>query len=284
MMLQCRRTCALVTAAIWIAGCGPDAPRNTTTADAAGPVAEQAATDDAKAPAAPMPDLRTTLVAYRWQLETGTDASGQSIGALFPGPENLLGVEFDDTQLGVTGGCNRLSVGYQLLEPAQLQLGPGRSTMMACPPPLADADAALAKFLTGTLQAEITGETGAPVLRLAAVDGTALTFNGQPTPETRFGGPGTRAFLEVSPEPCGPPAPSSRPCLMVRDRHFDEQGLPSGTPGEWRALPEGIEGYTPVAGEQHVVRVKRFETPGPAGGEPAVRFVFDMIVETRTIQ
>jgi hypothetical protein len=65
---------------------------------------------------------------------------------------------------------------------------------------------------------------------------------------------------------------------------FDEQGLPSGTPGEWRALPEGIEGYTPVAGEQQVVRVKRFESPGTAGGAPAVHYVFDMIVETRTIQ
>jgi len=65
---------------------------------------------------------------------------------------------------------------------------------------------------------------------------------------------------------------------------FDEQGLPAGTPGEWRALPEGIEGYAPVAGEQQVVRVKRFEAPGTAGGEPMVHYVFDMIVETRTVQ
>ena len=284
MLLYRRITCAVVTAAVWIAGCSPSPPPSTTAADAAAPAAAQAAIGDAAAKSAPMPALSTTLAAYRWQLESATDASSQSIGAFFPGPENLLGVEFGDGQLGVTGGCNRLSVGYQLLEPAQLQLGPGRSTMMACPPPLADADAAFAKFLTGTLQAEIKGETGAPVLRLAAVDGTTLTFNGQPTPETRFGGPGTRAFLEVSPEPCAAPAPTAPPCLMVRDRHFDEQGLPSGTPGEWRALPEGIEGYTPAPGEQHVVRVKRFETPEAAGGEPAVHFVLDMIVETRTIQ
>lgn len=283
MLLQCRHACALVAVTVWFAGCSPK-PGSTTTADTAAPVPEQATTDAAAAQSAPMPALGATLNAYRWQLESATDPAGQSIGALFPGPENLLGVEFIDGQLGVTGGCNRIGVGYQVLEPAQLQLGQARSTMMACPPPLADADAAFAKFLTGTLQAEITGETGAPVLRLAAVDGTALTFKGQPTPETRFGGPGTRAFLEVSPEPCQPPASAARPCIMVRDRHFDEQGLPSGAPGEWRALPEGIEGYTPAAGEQHVVRVKRFETPGTAGGEPAVHFVLDMIVETRTIQ
>lgn len=109
-------------------------------------------------------------------------------------------------------------------------------------------------------------------------DGATLTFGGTPTPETRFGGPGARAFLEVSPEPCVAPAPATPPCLMVRDRHFDENGLASGVPGEWRALPEGIEGYAPVAGEQHVVRVKRFEQAGTE------HFVLDLIIETRTLQ
>jgi hypothetical protein len=71
---------------------------------------------------------------------------------------------------------------------------------------------------------------------------------------------------------------------MVRDRHFDEQGLASGTPGEWRALLEGIEGYAPVAGEQHVVRVKRFEQAGVAGSAPTEHFVLDLIIETRTVQ
>ena len=45
-----------------------------------------------------------------------------------------------------------------------------------------------------------------------------------------------------------------------------------------RALPDGIEGYTPVAGEQHVVRVKRFEQAGTE------HFVLDLIIETRTVQ
>jgi len=284
MLLQYRHACVLVAVAIGIAGCSPSPSGSATGSDAAAPAAGQGATAGAPIEAAPVPDLGSTLVAYRWRLESATDASGQPIDALFPGPEHLLGVEFIEGQLGVSGGCNRLGVGYQVLEPGQLQLGQARSTMMACPPPLADADAAMAKFLAGTLQAEIKGDAGAPVLRLAAVDGTALTFSGQPTPETRFGGPGTRAFLEVSPEACQPPAPTARPCLVVRDRFFDEQGLPSGTPGEWRALPEGIDGYTPTEGQQQVIRVKRFESPAVAGGEPTVHFVLDMIVESRTIQ
>jgi hypothetical protein len=155
--------------------------------------------------------------------------------------------------------------------------------MMGCPPPLAAADEAIASFLSGTLQAQVQGDTGAPVLRLAAVDGRVLDFKGTPTPETRFGGPGTRAFLEISPEACEAPA-TSPACLKVRDRHFDEQGLRSGEPGEWRALPGGIEGYAPTPGQQQVVRVKRFEAPAAAGGDPTVHFIFDMIVESRTVQ
>jgi hypothetical protein len=142
--------------------------------------------------------------------------------------------------------------------------------------PVTEGDGA--KFLSGTLQVAVAGEAGAPQLRLASADGTTLTLGGTPTPETRFGGPGARAFLEVSPEPCVAPAPATPPCLMVRDRHFDENGLASGVPGEWRALPEGIEGYAPVAGEQHVVRVKRFEQAGTE------HFVLDLIIETRTLQ
>jgi heat shock protein HslJ len=266
---------ALAVAALCLAGCSPSAPPESATPAPAAPAAEPAAV------ATPALDLGTTLVAYRWQLTAATDAAGQSIATMFPGPDNLLGLEFAEGNLGVTGGCNRIGMGYQLLDGKQLQLTPGRSTMMACPPPLADADAAMARFLTGTVAAELQGDAGAPVLRLAAADGSALSFNGTPTPETRFGGPGTRAFLEVSPKPCEPPAAG---CLMVRDRAFDEQGLKVGEPGEWRALPSGIEGYSPVAGEQQVVRVKRFEQAATDGGAPTVHFVMDMVVQSSTVQ
>jgi heat shock protein HslJ len=271
---------ALVVTALCVAGCARSTPPESPAPEAATAPAV-ASTPAGLAVAAPTADTATTLVAYQWQLKSATDAAGQSIAALFPGPDNLLGLEFADGNLGVTGGCNRIGMGYQLLEGGQLQLSPGRSTMMACPPPLGDADAAIAKFLTGTVTAALQGDAAAPVLRLAAADGSTLTFSGTPTPETRFGGPGTRAFLEVSPKPCEPAAP---PCLMVRDRAFDEQGLQVGEPGEWRALPAGIEGYTPVAGEQHVVRVKRFEQAATDGGAPTVHFVLDLIIQTSTIR
>lgn len=229
----------------------------------------------------PAADVATALAAYQWQLVSAKDAAGQSIPAFFPARDQPLGLLAADGRLNVTGGCNRISAGYTWVDGGQLQVGPGQSTMMACPPPLADADAAVSRFLAGTLQVSIAEANGARQLRLAAADGATLTFDGTPTPETRFGGPGTRAFLEVSPDPCKLPAPMPRPCVMVRDRQFDENGLASGTPGEWRALPNGIEGYAPVPGEQQVVRVKRFEQ---AGNPPTEHFVFDLVVESRSVK
>jgi heat shock protein HslJ len=279
MPLQHPRRLALVVAALCVAGCARSTPPESPASEAAtAPAVASAPAGPATATPTPTPDTAATLVANLWQLQSATDGAGQSIAALFPNPDKPLGVQFADGRVNVTGGCNRLSAAYELPDAAQMQVGQGMSTMMACPPPLANADAAFAKFLGGTLQVAIEGGASAPQLRLASADGTTLTFGGTPTPETRFGGPGTRAFLEVSPEPCVAPAPSARPCLMVRDRHFDENGLASGTPGQWRALPAGIEGYAPVAGEQHVVRVKRFEQAGTE------HFVLDLIIETRTVQ
>lgn len=272
----------LVAAALCVGGCSPGTPppgdsTPATSADAGG-------TGAAAAPAAttPAPDAGATLTAYDWRLETATDAAGQPMAAFFPS-EAPLGLSFGDGRVNVTGGCNRMGAGYRLVDAATMELSPGASTMMACPPPLAAADAAFAGFLRGPLQVALDGQPGAPRLRLVGADGSTLSFGGTPTPETRFGGPGQRAFLEVSPQPCEPPAPTARPCLRVRDRHFDEQGLPGASPGEWRALPEGIEGYTPVDGEQQVVRVKRFETAA-AGAAPKVHYVFDLVVESRTLR
>jgi heat shock protein HslJ len=269
---------SLIVAALFLAGCAKSPPPESPAAEAV-PAATPAPAEPAAAP-----DTASTLTANQWQLKSATDAAGQSIAALFPSPDKPLGLLFGEGRINVTGGCNRMSAGYQLLDSAQLQSTPGPTTMMACPPPLGDADAAIAGFLNGTLQVAIEGDSGAPQLRLAATDGRVLIFGGTPTPETRFGGPGTRAFLEVSPKPCEAPASAAASCLTVRDRHFDEQGLESGTPGEWRALPEGIEGFTPAAGEQQVVRVKRFEQAGAAGGAPTEHFVFDMVVQSTTIR
>lgn len=269
----------LLAATLCLAACSQEKAPSATEAQ---PAAGDATMSVSPAPSSAALDLATTLPANHWKLVTAVDGSGQSLARFFPNPDQPLGIDFAEGGAHVTGGCNRISASYQVTAPDQVQFGPGRSTMMACPPPLGDADKAMAMFLTGTLQARLTDEAGTPLLTLAMLDGTTLTLKGSPTAETRFGGPGARAFLDVSTEPCPAPA-TSPPCLMVRDRSFDEQGLESGAPGEWRALPEGIEGYTPTAGQEQVVRVKRFEVADAAGGAAGTHYVFDMVVRSSTV-
>lgn len=270
----------LIVAALCATGCSPGTPPPAAAPATEGGAAAGPAEPAAPAPAAP--DAAATLPAYDWRLESATDAAGEMIAALFP-TEKALGLSFGDGRVSVTGGCNRLGAGYRLVDATTMELSPGASTMMACPPPLAAADAAIAGFLRGPLQVALEGAPGAPRLWLVGADGATLSFGGTPTPETRFGGPGQRAFLEVSTKPCEPAATATPACLMVRDRFFDEKGLSGAAPGEWRALPEGIEGYTPTAGEEQVVRVKRFETAAGGGG-PTVHYVFDMVVQSRTVR
>ncbi|MBP6692842.1 MAG: META domain-containing protein, partial [Xanthomonadales bacterium] len=252
--LQLRAVVAIV--AVSVAACAPPATEQPPAPTAA----PAAATTPAPAAVAAI-DLATGLVAYRWQLRTATDAGGQSLAALFPSAERPLGLGFADGRVNVEGACNRMGASYQLLEGGKIQVGQAMSTMMACPPPLDRVDAAVAAVLAGTLQAAIDGTAEAPTLRLVAADGSILQLAGEPTPETRFGGPGTIAFLEVAAQsgPCEVSPASERRCLMVRERHFDADGLATGTPGEFRPLPEGIEGYTPTEGQRQVLRVKRFQ-------------------------
>ena len=276
--LQLRAVVAIV--AVSVAACAPPATEQPPAPTAA----PAAATTPAPAAVAAI-DLATGLVAYRWQLRTATDAGGQSLAALFPSAERPLGLGFADGRVNVEGACNRMGASYQLLEGGKIQVGQAMSTMMACPPPLDRVDAAVAAILAGTLQAAIEGTADAPTLRLVAADGSILQLAGEPTPETRFGGPGTIAFLEVAAQsgPCEVSPASERRCLMVRERHFDADGLATGTPGEFRPLPEGIEGYTPTEGQRQVLRVKRFQREAAAGGEPEVHFVLDLVIETEIV-
>jgi heat shock protein HslJ len=285
MSQNCPWLPALVAAALSVAACGPRSEPGATApaAEASSPSAAPAAPADAAAPDAAGLDER--LVAHAWQLESATDAQGRSIAALFPAPDHRLGLAFRDGRVGVEGGCNRQSFPYTWLDAGRLKLEPGISTQMACPPPLDTVDAAIAGVLTGMLRASIAGEPDAPTLRLSTESGRVLQLSGTPTPETRFGGPATVEFFEVLPElgPCEDSSASERRCLIVRERFFDEQGLHTGTPGEFRPLLQEIEGYTPTAGQQQVVRVRRYGPPAGTGDAAATHFILDFVVESRTV-
>jgi hypothetical protein len=128
-------------------------------------------------------------------------------------------------------------------------------------------------------------QTGdAPTLTLTVSNGDTLTFKGEPTAETRYGGPGETAFLEVAAQtkPCSHPLIPDMQCLQVREIKYDAQGIKTGTDGEFQNFYGNIEGYNHEPGIRNVLRVKRYTIKNPPADGSSLAYELDMVVESET--
>lgn len=230
-------------------------------------------------PAGADPALARTLQDHRWTLQSATDAAGKPIAALdLPG--RSLVMSFDGARLSIEGGCNRMSGGWRLGPHGEFATGRLAGTMMACEARLMQADDALSALFAQRQSIAVTpGAT--PVLRLTSTKREVLVFGGQPTLRSLYGAP-QRIFLEVAAQrvDCRQPDTAGADCLRVRERFFDQKGLPSAPPGEWAAFAGSIEGYTHVPGVRNVLRVDRY-TRKPAQGAAAEHvLVLDLVIES----
>ncbi|MEM5331259.1 DUF4377 domain-containing protein [Paraburkholderia sp. JHI2823] len=252
--------------------------------DAGSPVRSSMNSPDATAGAASTTGSGV-LGQYHWQLKDAFDSKGMRIDALFVGAEEPVQLDFTADRLIVINSCNDMSASFSVKK-GQLQLGPMMSTSMACPDAARAAlDDAIAQRLRGSLGVNLLTRDNTPRMQLVTETGDMLTFTGVPTAETRFGGPGETGFLEVAAQtvPCKNPLIPDKKCLLVRERHFDEQGLPSGTPGEWRPLDQDIEGYSHTPGIRNVLRVKRYSVKNPPADGPSVAYVLDLVIESQQV-
>ncbi|MBN3846328.1 META and DUF4377 domain-containing protein [Paraburkholderia sp. Ac-20342] len=228
----------------------------------------------------------TILGQYHWQLNNAIDSQGTHIDALFVRPDQPLQLDFSADRLNVVNSCNNLGAAYSIRK-GRMQIGSMASTMMACADPnLAALDDAISQRLRGSVSVNLLARGNVPSLQLVMDNGDTLSFTGVPTAQTRFGGPGETAFLEVAPQtvPCNHPLIPNRQCLLVRERHFDEQGLPTGKPGEWQPLNQDIEGYSHAPGIRNVLRVKRFTVNNPPADGASVAYVLDIVVESEKVE
>jgi heat shock protein HslJ len=228
----------------------------------------------------------TMLIGHHWQLARAVTARGeQRIEALFPRADKPLQLDFADGRLSASGGCNGMSGAYTI-ESGKLKVGTLTQTQMACEPKLMQADQAISTALSAAPDISIeNGATPTLILRTEPRDGQVLTFIGEPTAQTRYGGTGETVFLEVAAEtkPCNHPLIKDKRCLQVRELTYDAQGLKTAS-GEWRNFYEGIEGYSHEAGIRNVLRTKRFKrNPVPADAAAEV-YVLDMVVESEVVQ
>ncbi|WP_321940148.1 META and DUF4377 domain-containing protein [Paraburkholderia sp. J8-2] len=225
------------------------------------------------------------LTQYHWQLNDAFDSKGKRIDALFADTNKPVQLDFSADRLNVVNSCNNMGASYSIKK-GRLQIGQMVSTMVACPDPARAAlDSAIAQRLQGSLSMNLLTRGNTPRMQLVTDRGDTLSFTGVPTAQTRFGGPGEMTFLEVAAQsvPCQHPLIPDKQCLLVRERHFDEQGLATGTPGEWQSLYQDIEGYTHTPGIRNVLRVMRYTvTNSPIDG-PSVVYVLDLVVESEKV-
>jgi heat shock protein HslJ len=228
-------------------------------------------------------DLGDMLEDHRWMLVDGTDAGNRRIDALFPDAERSLALYFAGPRLHVQGGCNGFRGAFAIDADGRLDVTGTISTLMACPAPLMEADAAFSALMAEPLETVLVRGVQ-PTLVLLTTAGDALVLTGELTPEARFGAP-TTVFLEVAAETveCEESVRGDGLCLQVRERTFDEQGLLVGTPSEWQAFAADIVGYQHQPGIRNVLRVKRFE---PAAGPDMPQgpiYVLDLVVESEVL-
>ena len=253
-------------------------PARQAATDAAAPPPPNAPTPP---PAPQAPDLAAELPHFHWRLQDATDASGKRIDALFARAELPLQLDFRDGRIAVANTCNRM-MGRYATSAGTLTVERLASTMMACvDPKLMALDREAGARLQGPLAMGLVAGD-APGLTLRNAAGDQLTFAGTPTPETRYGGPGERIFLEVAAQTaaCNHPLIPDMQCLQVRELKYDDKGLKVGDPGPFGNFYAPIEGYTHEPGVRNVLRVDRYEIKDPPADAPSQAFVLDMVVES----
>lgn len=273
-----------------LAACSPAPPSSTDAGTAAHTATAATAQPATNATAAATPTTTAaetvTLSQFHWQLQQATSRDGKRIDTLFVGADSSPQLNFTQAQISVSKGCNAMSGSYQIKD-GKLETSALAQTMMACSnQALMAMDAAIGERLQAhpTLNLQTKGEL--PQLTLVTENGDTLQFNGKPTAETRYGGEGTTVFMEVAAQtkPCSHPLIPNMQCLQVRERHYDDKGLNTGTPGEWQPLYQDIEGYTHQAGVRNVLRLKRFSIKNPPADAPNTAYVLDMVVESEIVK
>ena len=217
------------------------------------------------------------LGANHWLLTSATDAGNQPIDVLFPNEEVPLQLDFAEGRIHISGGCNQHNGSYQL-DQQTLLIGALAATQRACAQPLMDADQALAAQFSKPLQVKAI-DSGQ--LLLVSADGATLSWRGEPTAQTRFGGPGETVFWEVAAQTVACPGNdgSQGQCLQVRPVVYDANGIKQGQPGPYQPFNGKIEGYQHQPGTGSILRLKHYRAAaGNDDGNGA--YVLDMVVES----
>ena len=107
---------------------------------------------------------------------------------------------------------------------------------------------------------------------------------GQPTPQTQYGGPAERIFLEVAPErvACSHGVMKNAQCLRARDPLCRQRREAVG--GRMADVHGEIQGWQHEKGMRNVLRINHYAVKTPPADASAYAYVLDMVVETERVK
>jgi len=229
------------------------------------------------------------LMGHHWRLVHVQDAQGHEQAGWKPTGPGVEGryVQLDFTNegmLSVQNLCNQLA-GRYTIDGSRILVEQVISSMRACANrPLMELEQRVANRLTqiASWQLHTSTDAAPPTLTLVFQDAGRWELQGQPTPATLYGSPGTREFLEVAPqrESCTGVAP--RQCLKVRKVQYDSRGLKTEV-GPWELFYSDIEGYRHEPGVRNILRVQRYERRNVPADASRYVYLLDMVVESETV-
>lgn len=238
---------------------------------------------------APMPSTTAqngapSLASHDWNLTAAFDAQGRSDGSWLLAGHTPMQLHFEGQRLSVRNLCNMLGASFGT-QGGDMQLGRPVPTMRAC----ADKDLMRLEQRVGAQLPTVTryqlNAGGTPQLQLFFADGSRWELAGQPTPQTQYGGPGERMFLEVAPErvACSHGVMKNAQCLRVREIRYGDNGAKTHV-GQWQVFYDEVQGYTHEPGMRNVLRINRFKRQNPPADASAYVYMLDMVVESERMK
>lgn len=224
------------------------------------------------------------LASYDWNLTAAFDMHGKADGRWLLAGHTPMQLHFEDQRLTVRNLCNMLGANFGT-QGNDIQLTQPLSTKRACADPsLMQLENRVGMLLPSMKRYQLhAGST--PRLELWFADGTRWELAGQPTPQTQYGGPAERIFLEVAPQlqACSHPLIPNAQCLRVREVRYADNGVKQSV-GEWQPFYGEVQGYTHEKGVRNVLRINRYPLKNPLADASRYAYVLDMVVESERVR
>ena len=221
-----------------------------------------------------------TLTSHYWDLHSTKDANGKVTSPVHGSGKKAPRLTFTEDRVVVDRICNVMSGLYEASK-GSIEVKQVVSTMIGCiDKDVVKLEQYVGSHLTQMRSYLLQSDSNQPSLILNFKDGTQWTLVGTATPETLYGGPGERIFLEVAPQrkTCTDGVSGSKQCLQVREIRYNEKWLKNFT-GEWQNFYSEIEGFEHRPGEHNLLRLNRYERKNAPADASRYVYILDMVVE-----